>query len=143
MNRKSCLTACVTDRKGFHSLDHGRVFGSVPHRPHPLVHHDARMSIDEDPQEEQYDGGYNHHPQRVQLVVLREAWAVKVEAGVELYTDQCEDDTDPIRDGLRVRLEVLQDQLQPLHNSGGVETVFRVEGENSKELWLKTKTLFF
>lgn len=99
----------ISDRKSFYSLNHSRVFGPVSNRSHPLVHHDTRMSIDEDPQEEQYDGGYDHHPQRVQFVVLRKARAVEVEAGVELYTHQSEDDTDSIRDGLRVGLKVLQE----------------------------------
>lgn len=67
------------------------------------------MAVDQDPQEEQYDGRDNHHSQRVQFVVLRKARAVKVKAGVELDTDQGQDDTDPVGDGLRVGLEVLQD----------------------------------
>lgn len=67
------------------------------------------MSIDQDPQEEQNDGGYYHHTQRVEFVVLRKAWAVEVEAGVELDTDQGKDDADTVGDGLRVGLEVLQD----------------------------------
>lgn len=45
------------------------------------------MSIDEDPQEEQYDGRYDHHPQGVQFVVLRKARAVKVKTAVELDAD--------------------------------------------------------
>lgn len=67
------------------------------------------MSVDQEPQEEQYDRWDNHHPQRVQFVVLRKARTVKVEAGVELDADQGQDYTDPIGDGLRVGLEVLQD----------------------------------
>lgn len=67
------------------------------------------MPVDQDPQEEQYDGWNDHHSQRVQFVVLRNAWAVKVKAGVELDADQGQDNTDPIGDGLRVGLEVLQD----------------------------------
>lgn len=99
----------------FDSLNHSRIFGSVPNRSHPLVHHDACMSVHQDPQEEQYDGWDDHHSQRVQFVVLRKARAVKVEAGVELNADQGQDDTDAIGDGLRVGLKVLQDQLQTLH----------------------------
>lgn len=89
------------------SLNHSRIFGSFPNRSHPLIHHDTCMSIDQDPQEEQYDGWDNHHSQRVQLVVLRKARAVEVEAGVELDADQGQYDTDPVGDGLRVGLEIL------------------------------------
>ncbi len=67
------------------------------------------MSIDQDPQEEQYDGWDDHHSERVQFVVLRKARAVKVKAGVELDADQGQDDADSIGDGLRVGLEVLQE----------------------------------
>lgn len=67
------------------------------------------MSVDQDPQEEQYDWWDDHHSQRVHFVVLRKARAVKVKAGVELDADQGQDDTYSIRDGLRVGLEVLQD----------------------------------
>lgn len=67
------------------------------------------MPINQDPQEEQNDGRDDHHSQRVQFVILRKARAVKVKAGVELDTDQGQDDTDPIGDWLRVGLEVLQD----------------------------------
>lgn len=67
------------------------------------------MPVNQEPQEEQYDGWDGHHPQRVELVVLRKAGAVKVKAGVELDADQGQNDADPIGDGLRVGLEVLQD----------------------------------
>lgn len=67
------------------------------------------MPVDQDPQEEQYDGRYDHHSQGVQFVVLRKARAVKVKTCVELDTDQGQDDTDPIGYRLRVGLEVLQD----------------------------------
>lgn len=67
------------------------------------------MPINQDPQEEQNDGRDDHNSQRVQFVILRKARAVKVKAGVELDTDQGQDDTDPIGDWLRVGLEVLQD----------------------------------
>lgn len=66
------------------------------------------MSVDQDSQEEQYDGRDDHHSQRVQFVVLRNAWTVEVKASVELDTDQGQDNTDPIRDGFRIGLEVLQ-----------------------------------
>lgn len=56
------------------------------------------MPINQDPQEEQNDGRDDHHSQRVQFVILRKARAVKVKAGVELDTDQGQDDTDPIGD---------------------------------------------
>lgn len=97
------------------SLDHRRVFGSAPHGSHPLVHHDARVPVDQDAQEEEDEGRDDHHSQRVQLVVLRQARAVEVEAGVELDADQGQDDADPVGDGLRVGLEVLQDQLETIH----------------------------
>lgn len=67
------------------------------------------MPVNQEPQEEQYDGWDDHHSQGVELVVLRKAGAVKVEAGVELDADQGQNDADPIGDGLRVGLEVLQD----------------------------------
>lgn len=67
------------------------------------------MSVDQDPEEEEDDGRNYHDSQRVQLVVLREARAVKVKAGVELDTDQGQNDTDSVGNGLGVRLEVLQD----------------------------------
>lgn len=89
------------------SLNHSRVFGSVSNGPHPLFHHDTCMAVDQDPQEEQYDGWDDHHSQRVQFVVLRKAWAVEVKAGVQLDADQGQDDTDYIGDGLG--LKVLQD----------------------------------
>lgn len=73
------------------------------------------MSVDQNPQEEKYDGWDNHHSQRVELVVLRKTRAVKVKAGVELDADQSQDDADSIGDGLRVGLEVLQNYLQTLH----------------------------
>lgn len=73
------------------------------------------MSVDQNPQEEEYNRWDYHHSQRVQFVVLRKTWAVEVKAGVELDTDQSQDDTDPIGDGLRVGLEVLQHYLQTLH----------------------------
>lgn len=98
------------------SLHHSRIFGSLPNRSHPLIHHDAGVSIDQDPQEEKDDGRDDHHSQRVPFVVLRQARAVEIKAGVELDTDQSEDDTNPIGDGLRVGLEVLQNQLQTLHS---------------------------
>lgn len=75
------------------------------------------MSVDQDAQEEEDDGRDRHHSQRVQFVVLRDAGAVEVKAGVELDADQGQDDADPVGDGLRVGLEVLQDQLQTLHTS--------------------------
>lgn len=92
----------------FDSLYHGRIFGSVPEGPHPLVHHDARVSIDQNPQEEKYDRRDDHHSQGVEFVVLRETRAVEVKAGVELDADESQDDADPIGDGLGVGLEVLQ-----------------------------------
>lgn len=91
------------------SLNHSRIFGSLPSGSHPLVHHNACMSVDQEPQEEQYDGWDDHHSQRIEFVVLIKAWAVEVKAGVELDTDQGQDNTDPIGDGFRVGLEVLQD----------------------------------
>lgn len=98
------------------SLYNSRIFGSVPDGSHPLVHHDACVSVDQDPEKEENDGWDDHHSQRVEFVVLWEAGAVKVEAGVQLHADQGQDDTDTIRDGLRVGLEILQDQLQTLHS---------------------------
>lgn len=114
----------------FYSLNHCRIFRSIPNWSHPLIHHDACMAIDEDPQEEQDNRRDYHHSQRVQLVVLRKAWAVKVKAGVELDADQSQDDANSIRDGLRVGLEVLQDQLQTLHDS-----------KMSSELWVGKKMI--
>ena len=108
--RLSCYTQHICD-----SLDHRRVLGPVPHRPHPLVHHDARVPVDQDPEEEEDEGRHDHHAQGVQLVVLRQAGAVEVEAGVELDADQGQNDADPVGDGLGVGLEVLQDQLETIH----------------------------
>lgn len=79
-----------------HSLHHGRIFRAFPSGSHPLIHHDACMSIDQDPQEEQYYGRDDHHPQRIEFVILRKAGAVEVKAGVQLDTDQGQYDTDPI-----------------------------------------------
>lgn len=73
------------------------------------------MAVDQEAQEEEDDGGDDHHAQGVELVVLREAGAVEVEAGVELDADQGQNDADAVGDGLRVGLEVLQDQLETLH----------------------------
>lgn len=67
------------------------------------------MPVDKNSQEEQYNRRDYHHSQRVKFVVLREARAVKVEAGVKLDTNQGQDDTNSIGDGLGVGLEVLQD----------------------------------
>lgn len=92
----------------FYSLYNSRILRSVAKGSHPFVHHDACVSVDQNPQEEEYNWWDYHHSQRVQLVVLRKTWAVEVKAGVELDTDQSQDDTDPIGDGLRVGLEVLQ-----------------------------------
>lgn len=96
-------------------LDDGRVFGSIPGGSHPLIHHDPCVAVDQEAQEEEYDGWNDHDAQRVELVVLRKAGAVEVEAGVQLDADQGQNDADPIGDGLRVGLEVLQDQLETLH----------------------------
>lgn len=98
----------VKKRNIFYSLYNSRIFGSVPKGPHPLVHHDACVSVDQNSQEEECNWWDYHHSQRVQFVVLRKTWAVEVKAGVELDTEQSQDDTDPIGDGLRVGLEVLQ-----------------------------------
>lgn len=73
------------------------------------------MSVDQNPQEEKYDRRDNHHSQRVQFVILRKAGAVEIKASVELHTNQSQDYTNPIRDGLRVGLEVLQNYLETLH----------------------------
>lgn len=97
------------EKEIFDSLNHSRVFGSVPNGSHPLIHHDACVPVNQDPQKEQNDWRDYHHSQRVQFVVLRKARAVKVKARVEFDTDQGQDDTDSIRDGFRVGLEVLQD----------------------------------
>lgn len=113
----------------FDSLHHRRVFGSVPKGPHPLVHHDACVSVDQNPQEEQYDRWDNHHSQRVELVVLRKTRAVKVKAGVELDADQSQDDADPIGDRLGVGLEVLQNYLQTLHVNCPVGAEYARVGE--------------
>lgn len=91
----------------FYSLYNSRIFGSVSEGSHPFVHHDACVPIDQNPQEEEYNGWDYHHSQRVQFVVLRKTWAVEIKAGVELDTDQSQDDTDSIGDGLRVGLEVM------------------------------------
>lgn len=107
--QKNYLCASKLKKYIFDSLNHRRIFGSVPSGSHPLVHHDACMSVDQEPQEEQYDGRDDHHSQRVQFVVLMKARAVEVKAGVELDADQGQDDTDPVGDGLGVGLEVLQD----------------------------------
>lgn len=98
-------------------LDDGRVFGSVAGGSHPLVHHDSRVAVDQEAQEEEYDGRYDHDAQGVELVVLRKAGTVEVEAGVQLDADQGQNDADAVGDGLRVGLEVLQDQLEALHGS--------------------------
>lgn len=98
------------------SLHHSRIFGPFPHRSHPFVHHDTSVSVHQDPEEEQYNGWDKHHPQSVELVVLRNAGAVEVKAGVELDTHQGQNDTDPIGNGLGVGLKVLQDQLHAIHS---------------------------
>lgn len=96
-------------------LDDGRVFGSISGGSHPLIHHDPCVAVDQEAQEEEYDGWNDHDAQRIELVVLRKAGAVEVEAGVQLDADQGQNDADPVGDGLRVGLEVLQDQLETLH----------------------------
>lgn len=45
------------------SLDHNGILRSVAHRSHPLVHHDACMSVDKDSEEEEDDGRNDHHSQ--------------------------------------------------------------------------------
>lgn len=98
-------------------LDDRRVFGSIAGGSHPLIHHDPSVAVDQEAQEEEDDGGDDHDAQRVELVVLRKAGTVEVEAGVQLDADQGQNDADPVGDGLRVGLEVLQDQLETLHDS--------------------------
>lgn len=102
----------------FYSLNNGRILRSVAKRSHPFVHHDARVPVDQNPQEEEDHRRDGHHAQRVQLVVLRQTRAVEVEAGVELDADQRQDDADAVGDGLGVGLEVLEHQLQTLHLPG-------------------------
>ena len=101
--------------EGKHSLNHGRVFSPFPDRPHPLVHHDACVSVHQHAQEEEDDRGHYHHTHGVQLVVLRQAGAVKVEAGVQFDADQRQNDADTVGDGLGVGLEILEDQLHSVH----------------------------
>lgn len=114
----------------FSSLDNSGILRSVAKGPHPLVHHDACVSVDQNPQEEENNRRDDHHSQRVQLVVLGETRAVEVEAGVELDADQSQDDADPVGDGLRVGLEVLQHQLQTLHLAR-LQNVLRTQSTTS------------
>lgn len=87
----------------------------VPRWSPPFLQHHQGLSVEDETAQEEDDGGHEHDPQAICHVVLGQAGAAEVQAGVQLYTCQGQEPTDPIHYRLRVGLAVLEDHPETVH----------------------------
>lgn len=95
--------------------DDSKVLLPAPRWSPPLLQHHQGLSVEDEATQEEDDGGYEHDPQAIGHVVLGQAGAAEVKAGVHLHTCQRQQPTDPIHDRLRAGLEVLEDHPETIH----------------------------
>lgn len=95
--------------------DDSQVLLPAPRWSPPLLQHHQGLSVEDEATQEEDDRGYEHDPQAICHVVLRQTGAAEVKAGVHLYTSQGQQPTDPVHYRLRVGLEVLEDHPETVH----------------------------
>lgn len=68
--------------------DDSQVLSPVSLWPPPLLQHHQRLSVEDEAAEEEGDGGHEHDPQAICHVVVGQAGAAEVKAGINLYASQ-------------------------------------------------------
>lgn len=95
--------------------DDSQVLLPAPLWSPPLLQHHQGLSVEDEAAQEEDDRGYEHDPQAISHVVLGQAGAAEVNAGIHLYTCQGQQPTDPVHYRLRVGLEILEDHPETVH----------------------------
>lgn len=102
--------------------DDAQVLPPVPCWPAPLLHHQYRLSIDQETTEEEGQRGCEQQAQAVEGVVALEAGTVEVKGGVDLDGDSSQQEANAIHHRLRAGLEVLEEHPEPIHDCSHVHT---------------------
>lgn len=102
--------------------DDAQVLPAVPRWPAPLLHHQHRLSIDQEATEEEGQRGCEQQAHAIEGIVALEAGTVEVKGGVHLDCDRSQQEANAIHHRLGAGLEVLEEHPEPIHDRSCVGT---------------------